>query len=196
MTPPTRPPFSVLALIVPAALAALLLATGCARHAAAPADGHAGYAEADMVPLASSADGRIARLPVRRGERAPAGAPLFALAGQPAQRAAADVEVVDVMVREDEAVRAGQAVLTLFDRRQLRARVFVPAAQAATLAPGQIATLSCDGCGAGLPARISFVARRPEPGRDDGAVLAEARPDDGAADLRPGQPLTVHLAGR
>jgi len=174
---------------------ALLLAAGCGRREAAPADGYAGYAEADTVPFASSEAGRIVRLHVRRGERVAAGAPLFALDGRPAQAAPADVEVADVMVREGDTVRAAQPVLALLDRRQLRARFFVPPGAMAGLAPGRAAVLACEGCGAGVTARISFVARRAEPGRSDGAFLVEATPDGDVASLRPGQPLTVRLAG-
>lgn len=174
-------------------LAAALLA-GCSPRPDAAPSSYAGYAEADAVPFASIAAGRIDRIHVQRGERVAAGAPLFALAGQAARTAPDDVEVAEVMVHEGAQVVAAQPVMTLLSQRQLRARFYVARERLAALAPGQAVLLDCDGCGAGIPAHISFVARQPEPERPEPRFLVEARPDAAASGLRAGQPLTVRLA--
>nr|WP_314546712.1 HlyD family efflux transporter periplasmic adaptor subunit [uncultured Massilia sp.] len=176
-------------------LLSVLLAACHPRHGASPADGYAGYAEADAVPFASVEAGRVERVYVRRGERAAAGAPLFALSGQEVRTAPDDVEVADVMVREGDMVAVSQPVLTLLAQRQLRARFYVPRERLQGLAPGRAVVLSCDGCGDGLPARISFVAHQSEPDRPGPVFLVEARPDASSSGLRAGQPVMVRLAG-
>lgn len=188
--PMKRFPVAVFPLVL-----SLLLAACDPRHGASPADGYAGYAEADAAPFASVEAGRVERVYVQRGERVAAGAPLFALAGQEVRTAPDDVEVAEVMVRAGEAVAAAQPVLSLLSQRQLRARFYVPRELLKALEPGRPVVLSCDGCGAGLPARVSFAAHRPEPGRPGPVFLVEAQPDAPSSGLRAGQPVTVRLAG-
>lgn len=179
----------------PFCLLPLLLLAACSpRPDAVPGAGYPGYAEADAVPFASVEAGRMERVYVQRGERVAAGAPLFALAGQEVRTAPDDVEVADVMVREGEPVARAQPVLNLLAQRQLRARFYVPRTGLTALAPGRAVLLACDGCGDGVPAHVSFVARRPEPDRPGPVFLVEARPDAASSGLRAGQPLTVRPA--
>jgi HlyD family secretion protein len=66
-------------------------------------------------------------------------------------------------------------------------------------------TLVCDGCGAALPATVSFIAREAEytspliyskENRATLVFMVEARPSlEAARRLHPGQPLEVRLAG-
>jgi HlyD family secretion protein len=113
--------------------------------------------------------------------------------------------VADVLYREGEMVPAGMPVVSLLAPDYVRARFFVPERQLAQLKLGQRVTLSCDGCGAALPATVSFIAREAEytapliyskENRATLVFLAEARPaPDAARRLHPGQPLEVRLAG-
>jgi multidrug efflux pump subunit AcrA (membrane-fusion protein) len=196
--PPSLLPFVPLPLplLLSLLLSLLFLLAACSpRPGAGPAGGYPGYAEADAVPFASVEAGRIERVYVQRGERVAAGAPLFALAGQEVRTAPDDVEVGEVMAHEGDTVAAAQPVLSLLAQRQLRARFYVPRERLDGLAPGRAVVLACDGCGAGVPARVNFVAHRNEPDRPGPVFLVEARPDAAAPGLRAGQPLTVRLAG-
>ena len=116
---------------------------------------------------------------------------------------AAAADVVDVLYREGEYVPLGGPVLTLLPPANIKARFFVPQAVVGTLRVGQAVSLRCDGCGAPIAARLSFVAREAEftspliYSRENRAALVfmvEARPAPAdARRLHPGQPLQVLL---
>ncbi len=156
----------------------------------------------------------VARLPARRDEQraalAQAEAASQALRGsdwratQKQQHAPLDAQVADTYFRAGEYVPAGQPVLALLPPGAVKARFFVPEAEIATLAAGQAVQLSCDGCGAAIPARIRRIATRAEytppviysnAQRARLVFLVEAWPEaKDAARLRPGQPLDVRRA--
>ena len=111
--------------------------------------------------------------------------------------------VVDVLFREGEWVPAGSPVVTLLPPANIKARFFVSQSVAGGLRLGQPVQLSCDGCGAPVPARISFLSPETEytapviysrDQRDKLVVMVEARPDDPRRPpLRVGQPLEVRI---
>lgn len=110
--------------------------------------------------------------------------------------------VVEVLYRAGELVPAGGAVINLLPSANIKARFFVPEGQLAMLAIGRAVDLRCDGCGAPIPATISFIAPFAEftspliYSRENRARLvfmAEARPaPEQAARLHPGQALEIH----
>jgi HlyD family secretion protein len=155
---------------------------------------------------------RLARLPSRSDERAAADAQVEAARQvlrqnewreqQKQQAAPADGVVSDTFFRPGEFVAAGQPVLALLPPGQVKARFYVAEPELAALAPGQEVRVSCDGCGAPIAARISFIATQPEytppviysnAERAKLVFLVEARPvaAGDASRLRPGQPLEV-----
>ena len=111
--------------------------------------------------------------------------------------------VFDVLFREGEWVPAGSPVVTLLPPGNIKARFFVAQSVAGGLRLGQPVQLSCDGCGAPVPAKISFLSPETEytapviysrDQRDKLVVMVEARPDDpGRPPLRVGQPLEVRI---
>lgn len=122
---------------------------------------------------------------------------------QKTQRTPVAGDVVDVLFREGEWVPAGAAVVTLLPPANLKARFFLPEAQLGAIAVGQPVTLQCDGCGATIAAKISFIAREAEytspiiyskENRAKLVFMVEARPaPQDARRLHPGQPLEVRL---
>ena len=120
---------------------------------------------------------------------------------QKTQRTPVAGDVVDVLYREGEWVPAGAAVLTLLPPANIKVRFFLPQVQLGSIAMGQDVQLICDGCGAPIAAKISFIAREAEytapliyskENRANLVFMVEARP--AAADaprLHPGQPLEV-----
>jgi HlyD family secretion protein len=122
---------------------------------------------------------------------------------QKTQRTPVAGEVTDVLYREGEWVPAGAAVLTLLPPANIKARFFLPQKQLGALAIGQDVRLQCDGCGAPIPAKVSFIAREAEytspiiyskENRANLVFMVEARPSlQDARRLHPGQPLEVHL---
>lgn len=122
---------------------------------------------------------------------------------QKTQRTPVAGDVVDVLYREGEWVPAGAAVLSLLPPANIKARFFMPQARLGALAVGQAVSLQCDGCGAPIPAKISFIAREAEYtapliySKENRAALVfmvEARPAPAdARRLHPGQPLEVRL---
>lgn len=157
---------------------------------------------------------RVAQLPARSDERQAAEATAASAreavragawrVAQKQQAAPADAQVAEVFYRQGEYVGAGQPVVSLLPPGAVKARFYVPEAALAALSLGQSVTLSCDGCGAAVNARISRIATAPEftppviysnAQRARLVYLVEAKPDPAqATHLHPGQPLDVHPA--
>lgn len=116
--------------------------------------------------------------------------------------APASGSVEEVYFRPGEVVTAGQAVVSLLPPGNLKVRFFVSEAERAALRTGQTVAVSCDGCPAGLTAKIRFISRDAEftppvifsrEQRQKLVFLVEARPDEKTAELTAGQPVTVTL---
>jgi len=157
---------------------------------------------------------KVAQLPARPDERSAAKAQSNAAEAvlaqsqwrlrQKQQAAPTAGQIADTYFRPGEFVAAGQPVVSLLPAGAIKARFFVPEAELGKLAPGQAVSLQCDGCGAPIAARVSFIATRAEytppviysnTQRTRLVFMIEARPS--AADaprLRPGQPLDVRPA--
>ncbi len=108
--------------------------------------------------------------------------------------------VQDTFYREGEWVPAGGPIVSLLPPGNIKVRFFVPETVVGKLHVGDRAKLSCDGCGAPIAARISFISPQAEytppviysrESRAKLVFMVEARPDvDDARMLHPGQPST------
>jgi HlyD family secretion protein len=107
--------------------------------------------------------------------------------------------VQQVYYRAGEMVPAGRAVVALLPPGNVKVRFFVNEAVLPKLKLGEVIDVGCDGCAAGLTARISFIARTAEftppviyslEERSKLVFLIEALPEQPEA-LRVGQPVTV-----
>lgn len=155
---------------------------------------------------------QVGRLPARDDEREAARALAEAAesgraqtawrVAQKRQSAPMPARVQDIFLRPGEWVGAGQPVLALLPPAHRKARFYVPQSAVGTLRLDAPVSLHCDGCGAAIPARISFIAAGPEytppviysnQQRDKLVFLVEARPvkAEDAERLHPGQPLDV-----
>lgn len=155
---------------------------------------------------------QVARLPARDDARSAARALAEAAqnsraqtawrVAQKRQSAPVAARVQDVFMRPGEWVAAGQPVLALLPPANRKARFYVPQSAVGGLRLDARVSLHCDGCGAAIPARISFIASGPEytppviysnQQRDKLVFLVEARPvkPEDAERLHPGQPLDV-----
>ena len=114
-------------------------------------------------------------------------------------KAPADGRIEDVFFQQGEWVPANQPVLSLLPAGRVRLRFFVPQQDVAKYAIGTEVGFACDGCPAGLKAKISYVSPRPEftppviysrEARDRMVFLVEAQPKQGAG-LTPGLPIDV-----
>ncbi len=115
----------------------------------------------------------------------------------------ARVLVHDTYYSEGEWVAAGSPVVSLLPPGNIKLRFFVPETALGALKIGQAVRAACDGCGAAVSARISYISQQAEftppviYSREQRAklvFLVEARPEPAdAARLRPGQPLDVFL---
>ena len=100
-------------------------------------------------------------------------------------------------------VPAGNPVANLLPPGNVKIRFFASEPLLGKLRPGQSVSFSCDGCGAPMPATISFISDRAEftppvlyskENRAKLVFLVEAKPAaDVAARLNPGQPVDVTL---
>jgi len=154
---------------------------------------------------------RVAGLPARSDERAAAAADTDAARqslrqsawreAQKSRTAPASGRVTDTFFRVGETVQAGQPVLALLPPGNVKARFFVPESVVGQLQPGAAVQIVCDGCGAPIAAKISFISNQAEytppviysnAQRAKLVFMAEARPSasDGAR-LQPGQPVDV-----
>jgi HlyD family secretion protein len=155
---------------------------------------------------------RVALLPARTDERAAANA--SALAAQYAlkqsqwreqqkrQSAPLTARVAETYFRVGELVSAGQPVVSLLPAEGVKVRFFVAEQELSSIAIGQAVQIQCDGCGASVAARITFIATQAEytppiiysnSQRARLVFMVEARPESkGAARLKPGQPVDVY----
>jgi HlyD family secretion protein len=94
-------------------------------------------------------------------------------------------------------------VVSMLPDGAVKLRVFVPEAQFSSVAVGALLDVRCDGCPDGLTARVSYVSPDPEftppviyslETRQKLVYLVEARLEDDAAPLQPGQIVDVSLA--
>lgn len=111
--------------------------------------------------------------------------------------------VHDTYYSEGEWVAAGNPVVSMLPPGNVKLRFFVPETLVGALKLGQEVRASCDGCGAPIPAKISYVSRQAEftppvifsrEQRAKLVFLIEARPAPAdSVKLKPGQPLDVSL---
>jgi HlyD family secretion protein len=109
--------------------------------------------------------------------------------------------IEDVFFQKGEWAAANQPILALIPDDRIVIRFFVPERAVSAYRPGGMVRFACDGCAAGLSAKITYISPRPEftppviysrEARDRLVYLVEARP---AARLNPGQPVDVSPLG-
>ena len=117
-------------------------------------------------------------------------------------KAPRDGTVQTLYFRPGELVPEGKPVVSVLPPDLIKVRFFVSEAQLPKVALGANVDVQCDGCPP-LTAQVTFIANSAEYtppviySREERAklvYLVEARPSDPAA-ARPGQPVTVRLAG-
>lgn len=103
--------------------------------------------------------------------------------------------------RPGEVAAAGVPIMALLAPENMKVRFFVPEARLAAVKPGGVVKIACDGCAAGLTARITYVASEPQftppviyslEERQKLVFLVEAVPEIAGA-IRPGLPVDVTL---
>jgi len=122
---------------------------------------------------------------------------------QRAIRAPSKAFVQDTFYSEGEWVQGGNPVVSLLPPANIKVRFFVPEAVAGSLKVGQKVKAVCDGCGAAVSAKVSYISSQPEftppviysrEQRTKLVFLVEAVPDPSGAELlHPGQPVDVEL---
>lgn len=117
--------------------------------------------------------------------------------------APADGEVSDVILRRGELAGPSAPVVSFLPDNATKLKLYVPEASLSAVGIGTRIAVRCDGCSDGLSATISYVSREPEftppviysiNNRQKLVYLVEARPDDDASALKPGQIVDVVLA--
>ncbi|MBC7280707.1 HlyD family efflux transporter periplasmic adaptor subunit [Hoeflea sp.] len=113
--------------------------------------------------------------------------------------------VVSDIIRNTGEVAGPQApVLSVLPDGALKLKVYVPEFALSSLRLGTRLVVHCDGCGDGMRATVSYISADPEftppviyslENRQKLVYLVEARPDDSAWALAPGQIVDVDLEG-
>jgi HlyD family secretion protein len=111
--------------------------------------------------------------------------------------------VTDTNFVQGEWVAAGAPIVAILPPENVKVRFFVPEPRLGAVKVGQAVELTCDGCAAAIPAKVSFVAPQAEftppviysrESRSKLVFLVEARPSkEDAVKLHPGQPVDVVL---
>jgi len=111
--------------------------------------------------------------------------------------------VTDTLFVQGEWVPAGAPVVSMLPPANVKVRFFIPESRLGAVKVGQKVSLACDGCGAPVPAAVTYIAPQAEftppviyskDSRAKLVFLAEARPQPAdAAKLHPGQPVDVSL---
>jgi len=109
--------------------------------------------------------------------------------------------VFDVILNPGEVAGPQAPVLSILPDGGVKLRLYVPESRTAGIQPGTELTVSCDGCD-DMFASVSYVASGPEftppviyslENRQKLVYLVEARTEDGAPGLKPGQIVNVDL---
>lgn len=109
--------------------------------------------------------------------------------------------IEEVYFRPGETVLPGRPVVGLLPPSNLKIRFYAPETEVAAIAIGQTVTVTCDACGTGLNAKVTFIARSAEytppviyslEERAKLVFLIEARPDE-PDKFRVGLPVSVRL---
>jgi ABC-2 type transport system ATP-binding protein len=79
---------------------------------------------------------------------------------QKAVKATKAGRVYDTLYREGEWVAAGAPVVRMLPPANVKVRFFVPQTVVGTLGAGRAVAIQCDGCGADIPAAITYVLQR------------------------------------
>ena len=113
--------------------------------------------------------------------------------------------VVSDIIRNTGEVAGPQApVLSVLPDGAVKLKLYVPEFALSSLSVGAQLAVHCDGCGQGMRATVSYISPDPEftppviyslETRQKLVYLIEARPEDGARALTPGQIVDVDLAG-
>ena len=111
-------------------------------------------------------------------------------------------EVFDVIRNAGEVAGPQAPVLSILPDHATKLRVYVPEAARALLSIGTRLIITCDGCAGNMTASVIYIADNPEftppviysqESRQRLVYLVEARPDEGASALGPGQIVDVDL---
>jgi HlyD family secretion protein len=173
------------------------------RQDLAAADARVAQARAKLA-LARQPTGRVEQIAAARAAVGAAQGALAQAEWQLAQRhVAAPIGgmVSDTDAQAGDTVAAGATVVQLLPPGNIRVRFFVPEAEFAEIHLGERLAVSCDSCGLGLEARVSFISPQTEytppviyseQTRSKLVYLIEARPKRSQAmRLKPGQPVDV-----
>lgn len=111
--------------------------------------------------------------------------------------------VQDIIRRAGEVAGPSQPVLSILPDGAVKLRIYIPEKDVSRLHIGSELAVNCDGCGAGLKARVSYIADGPEftppviyslENRQKLVYMIEAQPDGKSEMLKPGQIVDVRLA--
>ncbi|SOC84963.1 HlyD family secretion protein [Ensifer adhaerens] len=117
--------------------------------------------------------------------------------------APADGIVQDIIRRAGEVAGPSQPVLSVLPDGAVKLRVYIPEKDVSLLKVGSVLAVNCDGCKAGIKARVSYIADGPEftppviyslENRQKLVYMIEAQPEGSADGLKPGQIVDVRLA--
>lgn len=122
--------------------------------------------------------------------------------GRRAIAAPAAGRIDDVIRTPGDMAGPSAPVLSLLPDGAVKLKLYIPEMAFSSVTIGSRLAVHCDGCPAGLTARVSYVSPDPEftppviyslETRQKLVYLVEARPDPGAAILQPGQIVDVEL---
>lgn len=117
-------------------------------------------------------------------------------------RAPASGEVADIILRVGEIASPTSPVVSFLPDGATKLKLYLPEPALAGIMVGARLLVNCDGCAGGQTARVSYISKQPEftppviyslNNRQKLVYLVEARPDDSASRLKPGQIVDVRL---
>ena len=167
---------------------------------AANTAGQRDAAEGDAKAQVAQIDAAQAQLRAQQAALADAQSKLDQLA----PRAPVAARVQDVFFQQGEWAAADQPVVSLLPDNKVKIRFFVPEQDVSRYRPGDTIHFACDGCAAGLTARVNYISSQPEytppiiysqSSRDRLVFLLEALPGDPTG-LTPGLPVDVEPLGQ
>ncbi|MFQ5438256.1 MAG: HlyD family efflux transporter periplasmic adaptor subunit [Paracoccaceae bacterium] len=117
---------------------------------------------------------------------------------------ASDGRIDEILRNRGELAGPQAPILSVLPDGAVKLRLYIPEKAIASISTGTVLVVNCDGCAPGTSATVTYVSNSPEftppviyslENRQKLVFLIEAKPNENASALKPGQIIDADLRG-